>query len=742
MPDKLDNDTKEIINSFVSEGYERLEDAEIKMQYIEGENYQEIVNTIFRLFHSIKGSAGYLNFDNIKSVTHEAETLLDIFRKSDRKPDQNEIDLLYQTLDLLKQLIQNVEKAFTDKGFEKDTEVMVHTLSKSIENVRKDLDKSGAAKQEKAGRKNAEKKMDQAIDNLITPDMVEKFISESTDLLDKSEKEALDLENNPDNSGIIQSLFRDIHTIKGNAGFFAFAEIEKKSMDLESILDSVRKGRMKINNNSVTVILKQIDDIRGNVLSLQADGGKSAAKQPEPVSDKNIYKPLGEILVDLGEASRDAVDKALTDQSKPIGEILVESGEVTKEAVEKALEIQQKAVAAGAVPSAEVQRKEIRVDTAKLDKLFDLVGELITAEALVFNNPDILGLKLDNFNKSCAALGKISREIQEITMMVRMVPLEGLFTKMIRLVRDLSRKSGKKIGFQISGQETEMDKNVIEQISDPLVHIIRNAIDHGIEEPEKRLKAGKAEEGSIRLDARYEGNEIWISIRDDGAGLDRDKILKKAVERGIFAGDAGHLTDRQVWDFIFEAGFSTADKVTEVSGRGVGMDVVKKNIERIRGKVEINSEKGNGTEMVLQIPLTMAILDGITIRTGRNFYSIPLTDIIEFFKIKKEQVTLAENGNEVVNLRGSIMPLLRLHEIFGISGAITEATEGVTIVLHAGDKKACLLIDEVIGNQQIVIKSISDHLGNVEGVSGCSILGDGSVSLIIDSARLIAKRID
>jgi two-component system chemotaxis sensor kinase CheA len=350
---------------------------------------------------------------------------------------------------------------------------------------------------------------------------------------------------------------------------------------------------------------------------------------------------------------------------------------------------------------------------------------------------------LDAFQKAFSNLNKISREIQETTMMIRMIPLEGLFQKMTRLVRDLSRKMDKPVDFHVSGAETEMDKNVIEQIADPLVHILRNSLDHGLEPPDRRSASGKPPIGVLHLDARYEGSEIWISVKDDGAGLNRDRILAKAIERGVVQADAATaLTDEEIYAFIFEAGFSTAAKVTEISGRGVGLDVVRKNLERIRGAVDIKSEQGKGTEFILKIPLTMAIIDGITVRCGRSFYSIPLGDIIEFFKVTPEQVT-APNPEEItVNLRGNLLPLVKLGEVFDIEGALLEPTEGIVLVVESGDTKACILIDEVIGNQQIVVKSISEYLGKVEGISGCSILGDGTVSFIIDTARLVARRIE
>ena len=583
--------------------------------------------------------------------------------------------------------------------------------------------------------------------------MVERFVAECADLAEGAERVALSLDKSPDKAEAVNGIFRAIHTIKGNSGFFGYSYLERLCMDFEALLEGARKGSVPLGEGFTNAIIGRVDALRSamgglRIVDPEAPAPTGAAAPPPEGRAKSApemaYQPIGEILVDMGAAREEDVQEALDLQERPLGEILVAGGSVKSEDLAKALDLQKGQVAQGERGQVEeIQRKEIRVDTTKLDKLFDLVGELITAEAIVLNSPDLAGLKLDSFSKSFAGLNKISREIQETTMMIRMIPLESLFQKMTRLVRDLSRKSDKPVEFHVTGQDTEMDKNVIEQISDPLVHIIRNAIDHGLEPAAGRLKAGKAAAGSIHLDARYEGSEIWISVKDDGAGLSRDRILAKAVEKGMVRAEAAAaMADKDVWALIFEPGFSTAAKVTEVSGRGVGMDVVKKNLERIRGKVDIRTVAGEGTEFILKIPLTMAIIEGITVRAGRNYYSIPLGDILEFFKVSASQLTVAERGEMAVALRGSVMPLVKLGEVFHIPGAILDPTEGIVIVVHSAGHNACLLIDEVVGNQQIVVKSLSEYLGKVEGISGCSILGDGTVSFIIDTGKLLSLRLE
>lgn len=568
---------------------------------------------------------------------------------------------------------------------------------------------------------------------LVTPEMLSRYEIESHELLELAEKTTLALEKNPGNQEMIHDIFRSIHTLKGNSGFFGFVEVEKAAMELETVLDGVRKGNAPVTPSLISRILLAVDMMRSWI-----DQKKKKSENMEDESKE--YKPLGEILIDLGAATPDDVDDALKNQNRPIGEIPVEKGRVNQETLEKALDIQQKNAPSGTEVG--FQKREIRVDTQKLDKLFDLVGELITAEAMVLSNPDLEGLKLDNFQKAFGMLNKISREIQEITMAIRLVPMEGIFTRMNRLVRDLSRKSDKKLEFKTVGQETEMDKNVLEQISDPLVHLIRNSIDHGIENHEERLKNGKPEAGQIELSARYEGSEIWVTVKDDGRGLNRDKIIKKAKEKGLLKGDASKLSDSEIFNFIFEPGFSTADQVSDVSGRGVGMDVVKKNIEKIRGKVDLRSVAGQGTEVILRIPLTMVILDAVTVKTGDNFYALPLADILEFLKLKVDQIARTDKDGEVIKLRGDLIPLIRLHEVFDIAGAREDVEEGVVTIVKSGGRKAAVLLDEIIGNQQVVVKPLSDYLGRIEGMMGCTILGNGQVGFIIDTAGLISRLMD
>ncbi|HCL57296.1 MAG TPA: chemotaxis protein CheA [Spirochaetia bacterium] len=716
---KVDDETKEIIEAFVSESWELIENAEPKILLLSENTDPELVNTVFRLFHSLKSTAGYLNFDNVKKITHVSENLLDIYRKEGHIPDQSEIDLLLKSVDLLKHFIRQVEKELHDQGNEENVNLLTQEFHALIQ-------KLSEVKENKELEVIEEKPSEKQFDNLISNELENKFVQESIELLDLSEKDALALEKEPHRSELVSEIFRAVHTLKGNAGFFGNQTLEKHCMEMENILDSVRKDKIAITDKIISFILKSIDFLRNHLLN----------SQEEDMESENKF--LGEILLEMGAVDENNLNKALLQQNKKLGEILLDMGSVKKETLETALK-QQSVKEDDSMIASDIKKKDIRVDKNKLDRLFNLVGELITAEAMVINNPEIKEIKNALFKKAAGNLSKITREIQEVAMEIRMIPLDGLFNKMNRLVRDLSRKIDKKLNFRISGQDTEMDKTVIEEISDPLVHIIRNAIDHGLENKEERLKSQKSEAGLIFLSAKYEGNEIWISISDDGKGLDREKILKRALERGLIEKIDESLSDPEVWNFVFEPGFSTAEQVSEISGRGVGMDVVKKNIEKLKGKITIKSFAGKGSEFILKIPLTMAIIDAVTFKIKENYYSIPLPDIKEFYKVKENQVIQTDTSHEVIHLRGESIPVIRLSDYFKLSEGIQNLTEGVVIVVQNLNKKACLLIDKIIDSHQLVIKSLPEFMGEGKGISGCSILGSGEISFILDTKQIIQE---
>ncbi|MCE5284445.1 MAG: chemotaxis protein CheA [Pelosinus sp.] len=374
----------------------------------------------------------------------------------------------------------------------------------------------------------------------------------------------------------------------------------------------------------------------------------------------------------------------------------------------------------------------ISVNVDKLDKLMDIVGELVIAEAMVTQNPELEGLPLSNYHKAARQLKKITSELQNIVMSTRMVSLAPTFRKMNRIVRDASKALAKEVELEIVGEETEVDKNIIENISDPLMHLIRNSVDHGIESPAERQDQGKPAAGKITLEAKNAGREVWIIVKDDGKGLDRAKILKKAWENGLTNKQEHELTDKEIYSYIFLPGFSTKDQVTELSGRGVGMDVVTKNIEKIGGSIQVDSTPGEGTVISIRIPLTLAIIDGMTIKVGHSRYTIPTTAIRESFRAKPGDVIIDTEGNEMTIIRGVCYPVLRLYDIYKINQAITDMYAGITIMVENNGKGFCIFADELLGQQQVVVKALPSYIKKVRGLAGCTLLGDGNISLILD----------
>lgn len=391
--------------------------------------------------------------------------------------------------------------------------------------------------------------------------------------------------------------------------------------------------------------------------------------------------------------------------------------------------------------SASTTQSIISVSVAKLDKLMDLVGEMVISEAMVIQNPDLAGLELNNFHKAALQLNKITTEIQDMVMSIRMVPLSATFNKMYRIVRDMSKKLDKDVKLEIIGEDTEVDKNIIEHISDPLMHLVRNSIDHGIETLSERLLKGKPKTGIVTLEAKNSGSDVLVIVKDDGKGLDRIKILERAKENQLLIKSENDMTDREVFSLILLPGFSTNDKITEFSGRGVGMDVVAKNIEAIGGSLHVESIPDKGTQITLRIPLTLAIIDGMNIKVGDSCYTIPIISIKESFRPKDSDILFDTDNNEMIMVRGQCYPIIRLHKRFGIDTMVTSLTNGIIIMVEEGDQSFCIFADELLGQQQVVVKTLPEYVQKFKtssGLSGCTLLGDGSISLIIDVAGLIS----
>jgi len=590
------------------------------------------------------------------------------------------------------------------------------------------------------------------LDAMITPDMVERFVFEADEMLEEIESSLLLWLESPGDEAVCAELFRHFHSFKGNAGFLGFRDLEQMTHQIETIIDKIKAG-VKIDLTGFANLLLQLKDLLRDAVAgiSQGESGEIQAIDlymqllEEQVQESALVldeadKPIGKLLLEKGVVSEAQVNTAIDMQKRPLGKLLVEIGATTEEEVEASVKKQQKAREKRSVDTAKpaiVKRQDIRVDLVKLDNLINLIGELVISENMLVHNPDLEGLELENFGKASLQMNKIVRELQEVAMTIRMIPASGLFKRMIRLVHDLGIKTGKKVDFQILGDETEVDKTVIETISDPLVHLIRNALDHGLEAPEDRVSAGKSETGVLKLSAKHEEGEVWITIEDDGRGLNKEKILAKAIDKGLVEGDGSELSEQEIFGLILLPGFSTVDKITDVSGRGVGMDVVKQNLEKIKGRIEVRSKQGFGTRIILRIPLTLAIIEGMAVRVGERKCIIPILAVREFFLPTPEFITISPDGQEIVRVREEFLPVIRLHEWLKYEPDHHDLTRGVLVVLEVRKTNVCLFVDQIIGQQQTVIKGLSEYIGNVRGIAGCTILGNGEVCLILDVGALI-----
>jgi len=492
------------------------------------------------------------------------------------------------------------------------------------------------------------------------------------------------------------------------------------------------------------------------------DALRKQRQPPEP-------KKLGEVMVELGMTSSRKVERALGEQVRDpdrpkLGEVMVQKGEVGPEELAEALHKQQQSptrpklgeilVREGETPAREVAKavrgqklasgqgaarikEAVRVDAERLDRLVDTIGELVIAESMVSQSVALMEAASPELASRLSQFDKITRELQEMATSLRMVPIRGTFQKMARLVRDLAKKAGKRIAFEMSGEDTELDKAVVDKIGDPLVHLVRNAVDHGVEaSAEERRAAGKPEVGRIALRAFHKGGNIYIEVSDDGRGLDRGAILAKARERGLIS-DGDSLSDREVFELIFQPGFSTAGVVTDVSGRGVGMDVVRKSIEALRGQVEIHSEPGKGTTFSLRLPLTLAIIDGMVVRVGAERYIVPTLSVVTSLRPEKGSISTVLGRGEMLRLQGELVPVCRLAELFEIPEAAGDLSEAIAVVVEDEGAKLALVADELLGQQQIVIKSLGEGLRGIPGIAGGAIMPDGRVGLILDVGGLV-----
>ena len=553
------------------------------------------------------------------------------------------------------------------------------------------------------------------------PELVRLFCEDAQDLLRGIEQGVLVLETNPADPDTLATVFRAFHTFKGNAGILKLAAVQRLAHDVESLLDAARRGDRVLDREAIDVILAAADAFDRFVAEMARQVEGSGA-------GRSLSLPVPAILA--------AVATILA--SPPVPAVPVPAVPVPAVPV-PAVPVPAVPVPAVPVPAAAAAGASIRVDTLKLDGLIDLVGELVIAQSMVVQGTQADEPTDDHLARALGRLRGITSDLQRTAMSLRMVPIRGTFQKMTRLVRDAAAELGKDVKLVLDGEETELDRTVIEQIGDPLVHMIRNAIDHGIEPPAVRAAAGKPRAGTIRLSAFHQGGFVVVRIADDGRGLDPARIRAKAVERGLLGVDAV-LDDRDTLELIFAAGFSTAEQVTGLSGRGVGMDVVRRNIEGIRGKIEIESTVGGGTTFTIFMPLTLAIIEGLIVAVGEQRFVVPTLSVRESLRPLPADVSTVQGRGELVNVRGRLVPLLRLGPHVGVATRATTPADGIVVVVEAGQECRGLLVDDLLGKQEVVIKSLGETFAGRRGFAGAAILGDGRVGLILDTNALVRLR--
>jgi two-component system, chemotaxis family, sensor kinase CheA len=679
----------ELTQIFLDESEEEIRELETGLMKLEEQGEDaDTINRVFRAAHTIKGSAGLVGFEKVSNYTHTIENILDRIRNNQLKVTKKLISHLLESIDVLKRMI-----SASAEGEEIDSMV--------VEDVTNRLKRfSGIEAVVEEAPIKEKKKLEERIYSIFMGFRPDLFLTGQDPLMlirELSDTGEL-LEVRPYTTAI-PDFYNLIPT-----NCYTNWEVRLKTKQPFSEIQNI------------FIFVTDENDIRISDITDQYKGG---------VDLSLAEKPIGEILVERGHLSDEDVRETLKEH-KTTGEALVEKGKVPKAVIDKVIKDQSESRKV-------VKTSTIRVDTDKLDKLVNLVGEMVISVARLSQlasevRDDKVARTLQTAN---AALERISRDLQEQVMRVRMVPVEGTFNRFRRVVRDMAFEQGKKIDLKMSGTETELDKNVIEQIGDPLKHMIRNSIDHGIEPPQERLAAGKSEVGTIWLKAFQREGNIFIQISDDGRGINKDKLLAKAREKGLALPDKVY-TDEETFQFMFAPGLSTAEKVTELSGRGVGMDVVKRNIEGLRGTVDVRSEIGKGSTFTVRLPLTLAIIDGMMVKVGREVLTVPLSVIDKSVRPKQNEVKTVEGKGELIDIRGDYIPLVRLYELFEIPTEKLDPTQALVLIVQSSKSRYGILVDDVLGQTQAVIKSIDKNFRKIDGTSGATILGDGRVSLILD----------
>ena len=716
-----DFNTESMLDMYLFENTQLLEQLqETVLEQKDAECFDEdSINEIFRTMHTIKGSSGIMMFDNITAVSHKLEDVFFYLRES--HPDNvPHVELVEHVLEVEDFISSEMEKIRNGDPADGDASDIIADLDRFLNMI-----KNGGAAD--SGNPPPENVHEEPKHFYIAPvaTSASRFYKIFITFFPETE-------------------MANVHAYKT---VYALKEIAEDILySPEDILTDEKSGDIIIKEGFRILLQAQcseqeVRDLIGvgydiekvEVYECDADQfllGFDFGDQAPAAPQIDLESSVETIEARQEEAQKEKAEEKKPETPKIVpGDFVIQSKEPGK----------QKKLAKDK-PKGE-KASFISVNVSKMDQLMDLIGELVISESVVLQNSDLKvpGLNLDNFNKAAAQLASISTDLQNVIMSMRMVPLTNTFQKMNRIVFDVSRKLGKDIEFVMVGDTTEVDKNIIEHISDPLMHLVRNAVDHGIETNEERAQSGKHEKGKVTLSAKTEAGKVWISVEDNGTGLDREKILAKARKQGILDDnkpDAAY-TDKEVYQFITLPGFSTNETVTEYSGRGVGMDVVVQNIQAIGGALEIESTPGQGSVMSLKIPLTLAIIDGIVMEVGTSSFVMETGVIKQFIRVKEDMMVHEPNGDEFVMIRGECFPVLRLGKWYGLEEYQESVEDGVMLILEVEDKKVCLLVDKLVGEQEIVVKPIPSYIKKVKGLSGCTQLGDGSIALILDAPGLV-----
>jgi two-component system chemotaxis sensor kinase CheA len=676
---------------FIQEAQELLQELEESLLELENDTEDmDVVARIFRAMHTIKGSGAMFGFENLAHLVHDVETAYDMVRNGELKVTKDMLDYSLKTCDVIKELLEDSSK-------KSDSPLAMEILD-FFRRCQGAPAPSETNEHKKTGSASEENKKETTYRIRFKPN--ENILMQGTD----PELLILELEEMGESKVVAHTTSTPPLEEMDPEKCYAFWDI----------ILTTTKSKNEIMD--VFIFVEDDSEIKISVIDNE-------------YIEQDQYKKLGEILLEKGDITKEALEELIS-KKKMLGEMMVEEGLVAPEAVKSALEEQEHIKNIRAKKQAAESAASVRVPSEKLDSLIDLVGELVTVQARL-NQTAASGNNAE-LHKIAEEVERLVWELRDNTMSIRMLTIGTTFSKYKRLVRDLAKELGKDIDLITKGEDTELDKTVIEKLGDPLVHLVRNSVDHGIESPENRLKAGKPAKGTVTLSAEHSGDSVLIQIKDDGKGLDRNVLIKKAMEKGLIQENA-ELTDKEAFELIFAAGFSTAAVVSNVSGRGVGMDVVKRNIEALRGTIDIDSVKGKGTTITLKLPLTLAIIDGLLVQIGKQFFIIPLSIVNECIEFK-EKLHRTESGRRILKVRDDLVPYVKMRDIFGITDELPEIQQIVIIELEG--RRIGFVVDNVIGDHQTVIKSLGKSFKDVECISGASVLGDGSVALIIDVMKI------